>query len=514
MPPPAPSRGVVEQVLYTWSSRNIGSGKGVGFGAVSIGLRQYSEWLRTWPTARFEPAAPGVSAREAFTGWREAITHGAFAVGDWNVVYRKMPHVGQDGAGRDRFVVHALVGHPDDVSLAAVASDSSIWLQPMDCALDDLPRLQARTPAELERRRLEHDDDVEDSLAGELLRALQENGGRLQVSALDSTDAERTIRLAHIALPASAWPHLEVTSMLDRDGVTMTLVLVTSRPLSATANGNALASCEFHRRVETSWTGSGGWESLLRLPPTLVAPEGGSAAVREMQPTTYLGELGRRAAGIREWHFNSPLDDAAAAKLVAEPEAVSSIAEWFDSASQRELRAVFGGAEAPRVVVELGRVLARGDIDTTGLVNAWRSATIAPAAIAALMRRDEAQFPVSAVPAVKADEAHTDIRVLASYLAHSPRESVTFFAAGIIADRMWRRVFIESLLEAGARPGFVFDELLEGAGADERIYCEVALDHLDAFAEWLRLPDRYRDAFRVGLTRPSWLNRLFDRSRH
>jgi hypothetical protein len=290
---------------------------------------------------------------------------------------------------------------------------------------------------------------------------------------------------------------------------------VTSRPPSASANGNALSTCAFHTHVETSWGDSGGWKSLLRRPATpLAAPGDRSAAIRETHPVAHVLELGRRATGLPEWHFSPPLDDAGARKIAAEPEAASSIGEWFNSASKRELRALFGGAQDLRVVMALGRVLARGDVATSDLANAWRSATIAPAAIAALMRHDETHAPVSTVPAVKLEEARSDVRILASYLAQSPAECVTFFSAGLIRDRMWRQVFIESLLRAGVRPGFAFDELLQRSGADERVYCEVALDHLDAFAEWLRLPDHYRDAFRVGLARSGWLNRLFDRSRH
>jgi len=90
-------------------------------------------------------------------------------------------------------------------------------------------------------------------------------------------------------------------------------------------------------------------------------------------------------------------------------------------------------------------------------------------------------------------------------------QCVALFRGGLIRDGAWRKVLIDALLGIGETGDSVFYHLMVDAGADDAILCEVALDHLNAFAAWLNMPAEYRDAFRTRLVaRPNLLTRLLD----
>jgi hypothetical protein len=513
--------GVVEQAIYTWSTVNLGGVKGVGFGAVSPGLRSDDRWLRwleAWPSRKFEPFSANVSPRDAFSGWRGAITHGAFAFLDWNVVFRKIPYAGEDGSGRDRFVVHALFGRREDLDLSRVASDAAIWRDAEQFPLDRLPRLETVSVSDLEPRSLEHADDVEDPQAKTLLTLLREGNGRTVLGGVPASEVDAALRAAHIAVPTTLWPDLEVVCYVGRDGIDVEIAVDQGRVgVSSRSAKSALAGCRFHREVDAKWNRSSSWRDFLAAPAKFVAARSPddleaaadlatSAAAVRVKPREAFRQHVAARLGTPNWRFDTPVEESALPELLMYP--ADALGSWIEGASKEDLRVVLAAAREPELMRGIGEHIARSSLETRAIVKAWQSSGVAVLAIASLRRPSSQHLEPWAAPDGDADERADDLDALARVLVRLPEQCIVFFSAGIVHDRAWRRAMIEALLRAGARRGYVFDDLLAGAGASDRDYCEVALDHLDDFSDWLRLPDTYRAAFREGLRGPSWLSRL------
>jgi hypothetical protein len=516
-------RGSIEQVIYTWARETLGGVKGLGFAQTSPTLRDHYAWLKSWPADRFEVVPSQADENAAFSGWRDAISHGAFAVDDYNVVYRKIPSVGTDDVGRPRFVVHALVGHRDEISLARVASTFSRWLTADRCPLNRLPQLESIDSRDLEERPLQHPEE-EDAAARELLRMLAEEHGRLRLANQSPNGLDDLIRHVHLALPTALWPDVELTCFAGSTGFDVTVQIASSRPPIENANGNdaQLTRCQLHEAVETTWKRATGWPDFLSTFKTapirhrsdsISTSSAATAAPSTASPREILRSAVAAAAGTAQWSFDEPIDDRVARRLVQDESWSSAVDPWLRNATYVELRAVLANLSDSDSITPLAQFLA-DSASAESLALAWQHSAAPAVAIAALRHPDIQRLTDWSKPYLDAERHLDDIGKLAAYFAAVPTGTEllkSLFGAGVLRDRRWRRAFVSALLKTQLRREFIFDELLTSSGAGPSVYCEVALDHLDELSDWLRLPSAYRDAFRLGLDQPRWFARVFER---
>lgn len=527
--------GTIEQVIYTWSEINRGGGKGLGFGAVSPGLASHVGWLNSWPKRNFDLLVEGTSRSDTFEGWHDVVTEGAFGIDDYNIVYRKMSDGGVDSVGRDRFVVHALVGRRDDIDLARVSADCDVWLSAQDCPLNDLPALDSLSTGDLQPRVLVsgEEDEEEDDHALRLIEKFSANAGDLVLGQERPETLDRLVSVLHIAVPTALWPDLEMTTLLARRGLEVTAT-VRQRPetraqsTSARRESSGMGTSNLHRIVDQQWTLAAGttWEGFVadlpkRLKTRSLASPAGTGSARpsgSADPRESFRLSVAAALGSPTWDFDADLGDEQLGAVLYHHEDAHILGAWMAAATGDELRAVFAASEQRQTFARVNDLVSAAVLDTPSLADAWRRSVAAPLGFALLSRDVSALDPNWAVPPGHASQHHEDVRRLVEQLVTSEAGKAgcySLFTGGIATNNDWRPVAISALLKAGDDPGtrdFVFGKLLVGTNVDPRALCEAVADHLDEFGQWLELPEPYRQALEHGLNRPSWIWRLLKNS--
>ncbi len=481
--------------------------------------------------------APGSTRVELFPAWRETITFGCFAVDDCNVVYKCMPDGGLDAVGRDRYVVHLLMGHRDDLDLAAAGPDCDVWLSASECTVDALPSLAAVPASRLRARQFSHDEQCDHALALDLVEQFRSNEAALPVRDLPGADFDHFVSHLHVVVPTSLWPDVELVTDFTADGLTG---CVSVHPRNATgpkprarAAAAGLAGCAFHEHIDELWSSTQrtSWTEFvdgLTQPMVLSRPgshasltgpaEAPSASASAHRETVTAGVAGMRAVvreaiGSTSWDYDRSLDDRGLQRVCGIlGQNYDLFARWCREASGSELRMLLGEVDDRRTFVGVRSLAAA--TPSIELQNGWRRSAAAPLAWVLVGRGPNPLDDQWAVPSLAADAHGDDARRLAKQLIAGDdghEQCVTLFRRGLIRDGPWRKAMIDGLLDADANRDNVFRRLMVDAGADETILCDVALDHLDAFAAWLNMPPEYREAFRQRLVvKPSLFSRILE----
>ena len=253
---PSIDPGRVEQGLYTWSSHNLIRPKGEAFGKVSPGLRNHIRWLEKACAARFalnERLADGGEVKP-YQGWRGFVATGVLRAGAVNIVYRKMANGGRDGVGRDRYVVHALVGRSDEFDLAAIGDQGAPWLEAEECPLDALPSLASLDVAELSPWRPAIARATLDDSARPLLEQLVASPGGLRVDQEPADPPADLVARLLVALPTALWPCVELDWFVGAEGpVARIRVRRDVSPHRAAPHRADAVDGALHRLVEDVW---------------------------------------------------------------------------------------------------------------------------------------------------------------------------------------------------------------------------------------------------------------------
>jgi len=515
MPAPAIKPDVVEQAIFTWSSLNLDGSKGQGFGKISPGLEHSVDWLNSLDRTRFqlsEPASGQDTGR--FAGWRALTAVGAFSASGLGVVYRKVADVGQDGHGRERFLVHLLVGLPGELDLARVGEAGAPWLSPEDCPLDALPALSALTLGDLGGRELAHSCAERDASARSLLRRLVMGSGELLIGETEAVTPVSVTGELLTGIPAGLWGQIELDWFAGRTGPLARIHIEPDGPSPTRSAGRAvladLDGCGLHREVESVWAAlapaARSWEGFahaLASPTYVRAPAPGVAASQTVtgthreQAAAVIAEI----LGAPGWSPGRMLSDGEAKlALRALGRLTPPPGGWVTELAADELRALLAGLESPGTFAEACSVLAPAEVPAPQLADAWQHTGLAPLGFA-LLRRETALADGWALPHVVDGD---QLRRLVSQLGTSQEgldRLACLFRCGFAANTHARGELVRALRAAGVQPRHLFERILPRARLSPALLLEFLRDDVDGFAGWLGVADTYGGALRLGLER-------------
>lgn len=517
--------GEVEQAIFTWSKHNLGSGRGQGIGEVSAGLRKHVGWLGSLDLNFLRPFSAGFGgAGDAYEGWERLVALGSLPAGNLNVVFRTIASAGLDGAGRNRFLVHLMVGRAEEFDLGSIALDDPHWLKAEDCPLDQLPRLKVLKTADLSLRRVDHNCGEVDREARELLERLIREPDGIDHQA---TSAASMTRALLTALPVALWGRLRLGWSVGREALVANIGLIDEIENGGDRRGKAteagLGGCDFHRRIEEIWTElpshERSWSAFARAFERVhdlgTTPSAASGKVQKAVPFNRAAEPGEEALatiasalGESRWDENRVLDDAEAIHVVPRLEALTPPpGGWFSFFTAGELQALFSGVESNVGFSLTLRFFEKTGIATEALVRCWRETSLAALGFGAVSR-------------LRAEEADTfwlvprkiDDDELAKLMRHLRRVEEgseclrLLLHTGFAANGEGRRALVASLLEADASPREIFGSLIPRAELPPRLEADFMQENVDLVIEWLNVPARSAEAFRLGFEPRKWFS--------
>jgi hypothetical protein len=517
MAAPAVSPGLVEQAIFTWSKHNLGGGRGLGIGEVSPGLRTHVSWLGSLDLNSLRPFDETLdSEADGYKGWEELSAVGAFPAGKLTVVYRKIASAGFDGAGRNRFLVHLLIGRSGDFDLGSIADDDPHWLRAEQCPLNRLPKLRTLRVTELRSRAAAHDCSALDRDARTLLEQLIREPNGLTCAAGSSPPATRLLA----AVPTALWGQIRLGWWVGREGPVARVgpIGATAATAKVTADRTSRAGlddCAFHSRVDEVWAGipaaERSWPAFARVFGATDLRAGGSRSQaslkKEEMEHEAVADSRRRASaaiaaaiGASHWDGWRTLADWEAQRALAALERVPSPPDgWLSVFSGWELRALFAGIESNPGFARALRFLEHADAPTETLLARWRETGLAALGLAVLGRDvDPEPAGTWAVP------KHVDpveLGKLVGYLRRSERgldRLALLLTGGFAWSTEGRRSIISALLAVGATPREVFGIVLERAELPPRSQLDFIRENADLAGEWLGVPEKWLEAFRLG----------------
>lgn len=500
---------MVEQAIYTWSKVTLSGRKGQGFGAVSPGLMDSVTWLESQDLHRFQPLDRFLTSESAaYPGWREQVTLGCFAVGDLSFLYRKIPHAGRDGARRNRFVVHLLIGRREDLNLSTVAHDDPHWLTADQCPLNMLPGLSALALDEF-RPVGPHDCSTDDDPARALLRELVDGGGTMRREFAPPAPSQRLVSRVLTAVPAALWPSVELDWAVGAKGPVVSMRVIDGAVAMGVASDPRTLACPLHAEVEEIWqrVGSGrrSWGGFADAVRASQAPQ----RAEEKRPSTDAQPTNPRAqvaASIAKtlvastWDSHRRLDDREAMLALRAMERLPVPPDgWLAVLSGAELRAIFGGIESSAAFARATRFFEAAETPVSDLAAAWHNTGIAAVGAALLSRDTRTLGPRWAVPR---QLNQREIEKLVRHLRtshHGLAKISLLIRGGFADDQGGRHAIVRAMRAAGATPREIYGRVLVDAQLASPQLLSFVREDINGVSEWLGLPEPYQRALRDGL---------------
>ena len=527
---PKVSPGLVEQAVFTWSKHNLGGGRGLGVGEVSAGLRSHVAWLGSLDLNSLRPFDDSLgSETDGYEGWEEMAAVGSFPAAGLTVVYRTIASAGLDGAGRNRFLVHLLVGRAGELDLGRVGDDDPHWLRAEQCPLNELPKLATLELNELIPRVVSHecagfDDDVQ-----KLLRRLISTPDGLTSKEAPGSSQLTAKLLA--AIPTELWGQIRLGWSVGSEGPVAKLGSLGAGEVDTAERsgvaGVGLDECAFHSRVDRIWAeipaGERSWPVFTRVISSNGSPVGKPKIATEVWKTRSepLAASRQRAAlaiaeaiGVERWDVSGTLHDWGAQQALGALERTDRPTEgWLSVLDEKELQALFSGIESNAGFARALRFLKQPETPPELLIARWRETSLAVLGLAALGSGvDRISVGAWAVPRRPND---TELAKLVGYLRRSERgldQLASLLNGGFASTAEGRGRIVRALLAAGATPRELFGSVLERAELPARVQLEFIRENVDLAAEWLGVPERWRETFRLGFISRRWFPLPFFRS--
>jgi len=517
MKPAVVSSGLVEQAIFTWSTSNLGSGSGQGIGEVSPGLSEHVPWLDSLDLDLLRPfSGEFAGGDDGYEGWEKLVAVGSLPVGELTVVFRSLASAGRDASGRNRFLVHLLVGRGDELDMGSVAVDDARWLTAEQCPLDRLPRLSTLKVSDLTPHRANHDCSKLDDEARELLKSLLESPAgavRLQPSEASFT----TTLLA--AIPTALWGRLRVGWSVGTEAPVVSVGPIAEGnatvPLQPKVRLAGLESCALHREVDQIWdeipAAERVWSSFARAyavklgyrrSPSLEEKHQVAANTSGSLRGRALAEIAS-AIGAAAWDERRRLSEGEALRVLGclESQAMDP-RNLCDRLTLEELRALFGGIETNAGFSRCCRFFEIAAVDGDWLVRGWRETSLAVFGFGALKLVSEPNDRGAWAVPRRLDEIELEklvghLRRLDGGVDHL----ATLLSAGFASSAEGRRAVIDALEAAGAPAQEIFEIVLPRAALSPRMEAEFMRENLDLVIEWLGVPARSAEAFKFGFGR-------------
>jgi hypothetical protein len=516
---PLLSPGTVEQAIFTWSHHRLEGGEGVGIADASPGLRNHIPWLNSLDLKGLRPFDPALcDEAHGYEGWRRLEANGALPVGNLTVAFRKIASAGDDGAFRNRFVVHLLVGRGEDLDLGTLAEDDPHWLRAEQCPLDEPPKLPTLSVEDLLPFRTDHDCATFDSVARQLLVDLLSEPGRSKT--VEPVDVPALTKCLLVALPTALWSRVELGFWVGSQGPIGRIALHDhdgAGRREPTAPG--LGGCALHARSEAIWAG---------LPPgrgtvAAFAASFGTTSVRCGGPVTFDFDGSARSDRVRAiaseiedpaWDGTEPLDDLRAMRALTALERLPISAKgWLKVLDDDEIAAIFSGFDSSPGFSRVVQFFRDTSTPVEDIAASWRRTSLAAMGVGALALASgaEADGSIGVPDRLDLDELEKLVRFLRRH--KDGIERLAILVREFAPDADARADIVAALQGVGAGTAEIFDGVLARAQLPPATQLEFMRDNLHLTVAWLGVSEDYREALELVLAeRPRFSVQLGHRS--